>query len=132
MKYKTITHKFVDTIPNSLEEGTIYISMYYATAVHKCFCGCGNEVVTPLSPTDWKLTYDGESISLNPSIGNWGFPCMSHYWIRNNEVQSARKWNKEEVDHVRKSERVEKDNYFKNNSEPHNNLIKKLKKWFSS
>ncbi len=86
----TIKHEFVEFIPDDLEDNTIYISMEYATAIHKCSCGCQNKVVTPLSPRDWKLTYDGETISLHPSIGNWCFPCRSHYWIRNSKVEWAR------------------------------------------
>ena len=70
-----------------IEEGKIYVSIAYATAVHKCACGCGKEVVTPLSPTDWKLIFDGKTVSLDPSIGNWGFPCRSHYWVRNNRAR---------------------------------------------
>ena len=85
-----MNHKFVEFIPDNLEEGVIYVSLQYTTAIHKCVCGCGNEVVTPLSPNDWQLTFNGESISLSPSIGNWNFKCQSHYWIVNNKVIKAR------------------------------------------
>jgi len=84
-----MTHKFVEYIPMTLEEGVLYVSMEVGTVIHKCVCGCGREVVTPLSPTDWNLTFDGESISLYPSIGNWNFECKSHYWIQNNKVKWA-------------------------------------------
>ena len=60
-----LKHEFVEFIPEHLPEGTIYVSIRFATASHKCCCGCGKEVVTPLSPTDWKLTFDGETISLD-------------------------------------------------------------------
>lgn len=130
MKYRKITHEFVDKIPESLDEGKIYISIPFATAIHKCFCGCGNEVVTPFSPTDWKITYDGETVSLSPSIGNWGFPCRSHYWIRNNEIEIARKWNQKEIDYVRNAERKEKDEYFRIEPKPQKNLFSKFKSWF--
>lgn len=76
------------------------MSIYYTTAVHLCACGCGSEVVTPLSPFDWKLLFNGETLSLTPSIGNWGFLCQSHYWIRNNGVYWARKWT---IDEIRES-----------------------------
>jgi hypothetical protein len=36
----------------------LYVSLEYATAIHACACGCGNEVVTPLSPNGWKLTFE--------------------------------------------------------------------------
>jgi hypothetical protein len=76
----SFTPEFLDSIPvaDAMAPGILYISMKYAMASHKCACGCGLEVVTPLSRTDWSLQYDGESISLDPSIGNWGFPCQSH------------------------------------------------------
>ena len=89
-------HKFVEYIPDKMENRTVYVSIRFATAVHKCCCGCGYEVVTPLSPSGWQLSYDGESISLWPSIGNWNFPCKSHYWIKNDSVKWARKWSTKE------------------------------------
>lgn len=92
---KTLTHKFVRAIPEAIEGGVIYVSVEYCTAIHKCCCGCGNEVVTPLSRRGWKLTFDGESISLYPSIGNWNLACKSHYWIVDNQVRWAEKWTKE-------------------------------------
>ncbi|WP_417924835.1 DUF6527 family protein [Collimonas pratensis] len=27
---------------------------------------------------DWSLTYDGKTVSLDPSIGNWSLPCRAH------------------------------------------------------
>jgi hypothetical protein len=73
-------------MPKELNQGVLYISMEYSLIMHLCACGCGEKVATPLSPEDWKLYYDGESVSLSPSIGNWDFPCESHYWIRKNKV----------------------------------------------
>jgi len=88
-----LTHKFVEYIPDELESGTLYVSIKYCIAVHKCVCGCGNEVVTPISRKGWKLSFDGESVSLSPSIGSWNLPCKSHYFISNNTVRFARKWD---------------------------------------
>jgi hypothetical protein len=66
---KTLQYKFVELVPETLEEGVLYISIEYCSAIHKCVCGCGNEVVTPISPNGWRLTFDGKSVSLHPSIG---------------------------------------------------------------
>ena len=109
---KTLKHEFVEFIPDVIEEGKIYVSIEYATVVHKCSCGCGKEVVTPLSPTDWKLVFDGRTISLDPSIGNWSFPCRSHYWIGNNKVRWAEEWSQSRVDANRTYDRHAKDEYF--------------------
>lgn len=106
-----LTHRFVEFIPDVLEEGTLYVSMEYATVSHKCCCGCGFEVVTPLSPTDWKLSFDGEAISLHPSIGNWSFKCQSHYWIMEGKVKWARRWSGEEINAGRNWDRHLKERY---------------------
>jgi Family of unknown function (DUF6527) len=97
MKQRNIRHEFVDYIPEVLTEGTVYVCLQFATVVHKCCCGCGAEVVTPLSPTDWELLFNGVSISLSPSIGNWSFPCQSHYWIRRNRIEWAPRWSRERI-----------------------------------
>lgn len=73
--------EFVTFAPAALAPGVLYVSMEYATVLHACCCGCGNKVVTPLAPERWSLTYDGRHITIVPSIGNWSFPCQSHYWI---------------------------------------------------
>jgi hypothetical protein len=109
---KIITHKFVEFIPEELENEIIYISINYCTAVHKCFCGCRREVVTPLSPTDWQLRFNGESISIYPSIGNWNFDCKSHYWITNDQVRFARKWTSSQINRGRKSDSLKKKVYY--------------------
>lgn len=51
-----------------------------------CACGCGKKVVLPIAPDFWSVKYNGEAVSLFPSIGNFQFPCKSHYWIRENVV----------------------------------------------
>ena len=108
-----IRHVFVDNIPDKLEDGILYVSIKYATAIHQCCCGCGNQVVTPISPIDWKLSFDGETVSLYPSIGNWSFPCQSHYWIRDNEVIWSRKWSLCEITTARAKETRRRDLYYK-------------------
>lgn len=117
MRQTTLKHEFVEYIPDDLKEGTVYISIPFTTAAHKCCCRCGNEVVTPLSPTDWKLIFDGDSISLEPSIGNWSFPCQSHYWITRNKVKWARPWSRKEIESGRRYDQLQKDAYFESHSD---------------
>ena len=111
-KIAKLEPRFVEAIPEKLEAGIIYASIEYATVAHLCCCGCGNEIVTPLTPTDWKLTYDGESISMHPSIGNWSFPCRSHYWIRAGKVQWAEDWTPEQIRAGRAYDRHAKSRQF--------------------
>jgi hypothetical protein len=107
-----LKHEFVEFIPGELKDGTIYISIRFGTVSHLCVCGCKNKVVTPLRPTDWKLIFDGKGVSLHPSVGNWSFPCRSHYWIRNNRVQWAPQWSQYEIDAGRAYDRDAKEMYF--------------------
>jgi hypothetical protein len=109
---ETLEYKFVKSIPEVIENMTLYVSMEYGTAIHKCVCGCGNEVITPFSPTDWELTYNGEAISLSPSIGNWSFKCQSHYWIVENKIIHASKWSQYEIDHNRKADKKNKKEFY--------------------
>lgn len=82
----TIEHKFVEFIPEVLQERVLYISIDHCTAIHLCICGCKNEVVTPISPKGWELRFNGKSITLSPSIGNYNFNCRSHYYIKRNNI----------------------------------------------
>lgn len=110
---KQLAHKFVEFMPESLDEGVVYVSIPYSLVSHKCCCGCGEEVVTPLSPTDWELIFDGDTVSLYPSIGNWNFKCRSHYWIRRNRVEWAPQWSGEQIEAVRYFDSLAKDRYFR-------------------
>lgn len=113
-----LRHEFVEYIPDDIQDGTMYISIAYATVAHMCCCGCGNEVITPLAPTDWKLIFDGESISLDPSIGNWNFPCQSHYWIRRNKVKWATRCSQQEIQAGRYRDTVTKERYYNDTKTP--------------
>jgi hypothetical protein len=108
-------HKFVEYMPSALEEGILYISLEYSTASHKCPCGCGNRIVTPLTPVNWRLIFDGETVSLEPSVGNWSYACQSHYWITNNKIVWAKKWSKGKIERSRSEKRERESNYFGDN-----------------
>jgi hypothetical protein len=110
--YTHLEHRFVHYIPEQLEPGVIYISMEYATAAHSCCCGCGEQVITPFTPTDWKLMFDGETVSLWPSIGNWNFPCRSHYIIRNSRVLCAKLWDDKQIQGGRHLDKKRKEKHF--------------------
>ena len=112
-----LEHEFVDYIPDDLVDGRLYVSVRFGTVVHLCACGCGEEVVTPLGPSEWKMVFDGVSISLEPSIGNWGFRCRSHYWIDRSEIRWARSFDVLEVERVRKENKERRDMYFARNRE---------------
>lgn len=93
----TVEHEFVERFPDDPVDGVLYVSIPYGTAMHRCLCGCGEEVVTPFGPSDWKLIYDGDTVSLHPSIGNWSTRCQSHYWITAGRVHWAPRWSAERI-----------------------------------
>jgi hypothetical protein len=106
-----IKHEFVEFIPKERQKGVLYVSIPYATAVHSCFCGCGLKVVTPISPVGWQLTFDGETVTLCPSVGSWSFPCRSHYFIRRDTVVWAGNMTQDEIEWGRDRDREARDRY---------------------
>lgn len=108
MRIQQIHPQFSEFIPDKLEEGVLYISERYKTASHKCACGCGEEVVTPLSPVEWQLRKEGDVVSLHPSIGNWNYVCRSHYWIRRNNIQWAGNMSAKQIALVQAKDKADK------------------------
>ena len=130
----TVQHEFVDAIPDVLVDGTLYVSVGYAIAVHRCCCGCGGEVVTPLTPTDWKLTFDGDSISLCPSISGSTSGCGQHYWIERSRVRWAVPLTPEQMAYRRRRDQEAKEAYFDDGREPLDVAAgrwRRLVNWFS-
>jgi hypothetical protein len=107
-----LTHEFVESFPAKLEDGKLYVSIAFATVAHNCACGCKNRVITPLSPADWQLTFDGDTVSLYPSIGNWSFDCESHYWIEKNGVRWAPHQSRLEIEAGRAYDRQAHYEYY--------------------
>lgn len=102
-----IRHKFVEAIPDQVEEEVLYVSIARRIAVHRCLCGCGQEVATPLAPHEWQVLFDGESVSLLPSVGVWGMPCRSHYWIRRDRVIWSKRISTAKIEELRRREHLE-------------------------
>lgn len=142
MRHSRLRHQFVEHIPQDLMSGVLYISVEYATAVHSCCCGCGEEIVTPFTPTDWNMTFNGETVSLWPSIGNWSLACRSHYVIKHGRVIEANPWSDGQVVMGRKRDKAAKARYFGTlnmspgvesaaTSSVSNRLLSKILRWFS-
>lgn len=89
IKTVEVRPEYVELMPpyETFEEGKIYISLKYGVAIHRCLCGCGEKTVTPISgPHAWIFTDIDGKITLSPSIGNFQFPCKSHYIITKNKA----------------------------------------------
>src|SRR5258706_14955064 len=112
LQHTRLEHRFLHHIPERLEPGVLYISMDFATAVHRCCCGCGEEIVTPFTPTDWRMTFDGETISLRPSVGNWNIPCRSHYVIERSRVAEALPWTDDEIVDEWRRDKAAKEKFY--------------------
>lgn len=114
-----IRHEFVEFVPKQLESGVLYVSVPYATAVHSCFCGCGLKVVTPISPVGWQLIFDGETVSLWPSVGSWSFPCRSHYFVRRDTIEWARNMTEDQITWGRHRDRAAREQHYDGQSAYH-------------
>ena len=82
-----ILPEFVDEVPEKIDEGYLYLCLPYNAVIHKCACGCGEMISTPLDKKHgWIMQYDGETVTLSPSVGNGSYKCRSHYFIRGNNI----------------------------------------------
>lgn len=127
-----LRHAYVEYIPEKLEPGVLYISRKYRTASHLCCCGCEFKVVTPLNPAKWKLTDHGQTVSLFPSIGNWSFPCKSHYWIDHGRIQWAREMSERQIANVRKKDRLGAEQHAARDTNVLSRFGELLKRWFGA
>lgn len=112
-------------IPNDLEHGIIYFSKDYSTAMHLCACGCGNKVITPIKPSYWRIAIEN-GLSVSPSIGNWDFPCRSHYWITNGKVRWDDDFSPERVDELRRDEREIR---IRSAATSNNSVLARIRSW---
>jgi hypothetical protein len=112
MNRAAYTHKFVKAFPDKLDDDILYVSVEFGTAAHRCFCGCGGEVYTRFSPRDWAMKFNGETVSISPSIGNWSFACQSHYILDGGRVHWADRWSRERIELGRLLDRERKKRHY--------------------
>jgi hypothetical protein len=116
MKTNHLKPVHVANLPDSLEEGVLYICLDFDLAAHLCCCGCGEEVITQLNPARWSLIESSGGVTLSPSIGNWKFSCKSHYWIEGNKVICAEQFSPERIEAVINSDRRDLKEYVSESS----------------
>lgn len=88
MVQETVTAVHVARLPDvdDMKQGTVYICDEFLVTSHLCCCGCGERVVMSIDPLGWRYGEKDGKPTFAPSIGNFCFPCKSHYFIRNGEV----------------------------------------------
>lgn len=131
----------VGSIPEALQANTLYVTTDGDVAGHLCACGCGREVITPLSPTDWSITIGRRGATLFPSIGNWAFPCRSHYFIWDGAIVWARDMSAKAIEQGRRRDKARKQDYYEQlNGQPmpkieprppqYQSMIQRLRAWW--
>lgn len=116
-------------MPKELAPGVLYVSDEFAIAGHLCACGCGNKVMTPLGPAEWRFEELRGDPSLAPSIGNWQWPCQSHYWITRGEVIWAPKWTPTQIETGRRSEEERRQAYYRSRERKRRGLLATIWAW---
>ncbi|MEZ0122107.1 MAG: DUF6527 family protein [Candidatus Reddybacter sp.] len=117
---------------DSVEEGELYISLEFQTAVHKCCCGCGEEVVTPFNSAQWQVFDKSGKVSLYPSIGNWSYPCQSHYFIKDNRVVWAEAFSEAAIKQVQLGDQRALESYIANKNAAYQGAEGLLQRFFSA
>lgn len=129
MKRSEIRPEFVESAPAQLIDGVLYISDRFRTALHKCCCGCGREVVTPLNPAKWSYIQQGNLVTLKPSIGNWSFECRSHYHIIRNKVVWGQTFTTRQIATVKARDARDRQSYIFNCNKAKANAPAICSKW---
>lgn len=132
MRIEKIELQRVQYIPKELTPGVLYVSEEFGAAAHLCACGCGRKVRTPLGPTDWGLGVTPRGPTLRPSIGNWQFPCQSHYWIWEGEIRWADKWTPEQVAAGRRAEEERAHAYYDAREKARGGLLRRFWRWLTA
>lgn len=122
----------VHYMPKDLEQGVLYVSEEFDTAVHLCACGCGSKIRTPLGPTEWSFEETPDGPTLYPSIGNWQQACKSHYWIRRGKVIWAKQWTPEQITAGRSAEELRRKAYYDALDSHTNGILSKFWNWLRS
>ena len=122
----------VQYIPKELEPGVLYVSEEFGAAVHLCACGCGRKVSTPLRPPRWVLVNSGSGPTLRPSVGNWQFPCKSHYWITRGDIVWDAEWTPEQIAEGRLEEEARQIAYFDALDRKRSGILRRIWRWLKS
>lgn len=79
---------FVEFVPHQLEAGKLYIAERFGTTSHLCPCGCQDLVVMPINKENgWSMIKKDGKVTMRPSVGNFEYPCKSHYYITENKIE---------------------------------------------
>ena len=92
IRKESVTPKYVEfmTNVNDMKDNIIYISLKYGVTGHRCLCGCGLLTILPLNQKEdseeirnhgWGMTDNDGKLTFTPSVGNYQYPCKSHYII---------------------------------------------------
>ena len=84
-----LKHEFVEFIPDELEQGTVYVSIRFATASHLRL-RLWKQGRDAYPPDRLDVAFRRQDHLLEPLNRNWSFPCQSHYYIRKNALNGLR------------------------------------------
>lgn len=119
-------------IPKTLEPGILYMSKEFGAALHLCACGCGLKVSTPIGPTDWSVEDTPAGPTLVPSVGNWQFPCKSHYFIREGRIVWAGAWTPEQITSGRQAKEQRDRAYFEARAHQRGGVLQRFWRWIKN
>lgn len=88
-----------DRLPSQVEPYEFHYSQRFEMAAIACACGCGHRVMLNLQDQH-QLVIEGGLPTVTPSILVSDAACLSHFFIRNGQVEWAQQWSKKTVDRV--------------------------------
>ena len=84
---KEYKHKFIRYMPDKIQPGIIYITVFYGQITFRCPCVRGEVIKRILKPgqvNPFWFEFDGHTVTLGPQIVS--VQCQTHFRIINNKV----------------------------------------------
>jgi hypothetical protein len=119
-----------ERLPSQVGPFEFHYSRRFEMAALACACGCGHRVMLNLLDQH-QLTITEGVPTVSPSILVSDAPCLSHFFVREGQVEWAQQWSKKTVDKVMQAQlrrHVEQDKLRR----PTSSFLRRFANWIAS
>ena len=106
------------------------ILLLFLLTVYPVAASSADDAQTSQNRPHWSFELKGGLFY--PSIGNWQFPCKSHYWISGGEIRWAEEWTPEQIEAGREAEDQRRRRYYRERDRQQIGILKRFWRWLIS
>jgi len=79
IKKQNFKIKWVENIPEKLEQNCVYVSTFHQKLIHKCLCGCG-EIISK-NKGEFHLSFDKKKTFVKELMFSRNCPTKTKYFL---------------------------------------------------